>query len=63
MIYQRFEANPDLEYDFYLAAELGMTVAELRERMSNREYEEWNMYHARRAQQEELRRKVAESHG
>lgn len=63
MIYQRFETNPDLEYDFYLAAELGMTVAELRERMSNVEYEEWNMYHARRAQQEELRRKVAESHG
>lgn len=34
-----------------------MTVAEMRERMSNQEFVEWTMYHARKAQREELEAK------
>jgi hypothetical protein len=33
-----------------------MTVAELRERMSNDEYMRWSVYYARRGQQAELER-------
>lgn len=31
-----------------------MTVAEMNERMSNAEFVEWRVYHARRAQRQEL---------
>lgn len=36
-----------------------MTVGELKERMSNQEYVEWAMYHARKAQKEELQSKLS----
>lgn len=49
------ESNPDLEFDFFLAAKLHMTVADLRERMSNQEWQYWSIYYARIAQREQLR--------
>lgn len=36
-----------------------MTVGELKERMSNQEFVEWSMYHARKAQKEEVASKLA----
>lgn len=51
----RFEQNPDLEFEFYLAEKLGgITVAELRERMSADEYMHWAIFYARRAQRQQL---------
>jgi hypothetical protein len=35
------------------------TVREMEERMSNQEFVEWAMYHARKAQKEELANKLA----
>lgn len=48
------EADPSLEFEFFLAAKLGMTVAELRERMPNREFVAWGTYFGRQAQRHEL---------
>ena len=50
------EADPSLEFDHFLAAKLSMTVAELRERLSNDEYMRWEVYYAREAQRIELAR-------
>lgn len=50
------EDDPDLEFEFFLAAELGMTVARLRAEMSNGEYVYWTRYYGRKAQREELER-------
>ena len=36
-----FQNNPDLRFQFKLARELGMTVAELRSEMPLKEYNEW----------------------
>ena len=36
-----FKNNPDLRFQFKLARELGMTVAELRSKMPLKEYNEW----------------------
>lgn len=36
-----FQNNPDLRFQFKLARELGMTVAELRSKMPLKEYNEW----------------------
>ena len=41
-------------FDFFLADRLRMTVAEMRERMSNAEYVKWCAFHALRLQREEL---------
>lgn len=49
-----FQANPDLEFEFFLAAELGMTVGRLREELSSDEFLYWGTYYARKAQREEL---------
>lgn len=49
-----FTANPDLEFEFYLAQKLSMTVGELRERMSNAEFVQWVAYYSKRAQAQEL---------
>jgi hypothetical protein len=38
---------------------LGMTVAQLREVISNREYVQWQVYLGRRGQQQDLANKVA----
>lgn len=48
------EDDPSLEFEYYLADRLGMTVARLRAEMSNQEYIEWEMFHARKAQRQEL---------
>lgn len=38
----------------YLAQKLGMTVARLRQEMSNAEFVRWDVYYGRLAQQQEL---------
>lgn len=50
-----FEATPDLEFEFYLAQKLAMTVEELRHRMSGEEFIRWHIYYARKAQREEAK--------
>lgn len=51
-----FESNPDLEFDFFLTQKLGgMTVDEMRERMSSQEWMEWSIYYGREAQRQQLR--------
>jgi hypothetical protein len=40
-----------------------MTVAELRQRMGNREFQEWAIFYARRAQRQELEILKARSKG
>jgi len=50
------ENNPELEFEFYLAQKLGMTVAQLRAEMPNQEFVEWATYYGRKAQREELER-------
>lgn len=54
------EADPDLEFEHFLAAELGMTVADMRARMSQDEYVRWGVYYGRKAQREELELKRAQ---
>lgn len=48
------DSNGTLEFEFFLAAKLGMTVAEMRLRMSSQEFVHWDIYYARIAQREEL---------
>ena len=57
--YLAFEADPELEFEFYLAEQLHMTVARLREEMSCDEMLRWSVYYARRRQAEELAAKRA----
>lgn len=47
------------EFEFFLAGELRMTVADLRGRMSNAEFVAWSVYHGRRAQEREMADKRA----
>lgn len=51
-----FETNNELEFEFFLAQKLGMTVARLRREMENHEFVHWGMYYSRKAQQAELAR-------
>lgn len=54
------ERNPTLEFEHYLCSKLGgMTVQEMRERMSNLEFVSWSVYFGRKAQREELAAKSA----
>lgn len=54
-IYERFEANPSEEFDFFLALKLGWrSVAELRRGMSMQEWQHWSIYFQRRQQEREL---------
>lgn len=48
------ETNPELEFEFYLADRLRMTVDELRAKMTNDEFIKWSVYHGRRAQKQEM---------
>lgn len=50
------ENDPDLEFEFFLAQKLGMTVGGLRAGMSSQEFMEWGIYYARIAQRQELER-------
>ena len=45
-----------MEFEFYLAQKLGMTVGRMREEMDNQEFVYWSRYYARKAQAEELER-------
>lgn len=50
-----------MEAEFFLADRLGMTVSRLRDEMSNAEFVAWCMYHARKAQRQELAMKKAQA--
>lgn len=54
--YLRFETSPDVEFEFYLATQLGMTVGQMREDMSSDEFMSWSVYYGRKAQREQLAR-------
>lgn len=49
----------DLEFEFFLAEKLGMTVADLRRRMTQHEFVQWGVYFGRKAQRQELEAKRA----
>lgn len=49
-----FLLDPDFEFEFYLAEQLKMTVADLRDRIGQREFLEWQVYYGRQAQKQEL---------
>lgn len=55
--YKAFLTNPDLEFDFFLAEKLHMTVAEMRQRVSGQEHLEWSIYYARKAQDAQLQQR------
>lgn len=57
--YLELEENPDLEFEFFLAQKLGMTVARLRSEMSNGEFVYWSRFYMRKAQRDELESKRA----
>lgn len=44
----------DLEFEYFLAQKLSMTVGEMRERMSGEEYTGWSVYFGRKTQREQL---------
>lgn len=45
----------DLEFEHFLCQKLGgMTLAEMRQRMSSEEYIDWSVYYGRKAQREQL---------
>lgn len=46
-----------MEFEFFLAERLRMTVGEMRERMSNAEFVRWSVYYGRKAQSAELEAK------
>lgn len=48
------DRSPETEFEFFLASKLGMTVGELRQRMSNDEFVTWQMFYARKQQREEI---------
>ncbi len=52
-----FATDPEREFTFYLADRLKMTVGDMEARMGNKEFVEWAMYHAHRAQKRELAEK------
>ncbi len=53
-MYLEFERDTDLEMEFYVAEQLGMTVAALRRDMTNDEFLRWAVYFARKAQRRQL---------
>lgn len=52
--YLLLDRNPETEFEFFLATKLGMTVARLREEMSQREFVAWSIYYQRLAQLQEM---------
>lgn len=59
------ERNPELEFEFFLAQKLSMTVAQMRHQVSSEEFLHWYIFFARKAQREELEvmKMEAKSHG
>lgn len=56
----------ELEFEFYLAEKLGMTVSRLRQEMSSFEFMQWGVYFGRKAQRQEMevkRARQGSSHG
>lgn len=53
------DSRPDLEFDYVLAEKLGMTVGELRRRMSQAEWLGWYVYLGRKAQRREMAQLMA----
>jgi hypothetical protein len=53
-MYQAMETDPSIEFDHFLAQKLGMTVEEMRHRMSQEEHTAWQVYYGRKAQREEI---------
>lgn len=43
-----------LEFEFYLAERLNMTVDRMRREVSAREFMQWSVYYSRKAQKQEL---------
>lgn len=54
MVYLEFQAHPDMEEEFFVAEQLGMTVARLRAEMGNDEYVRWLVYFGRRGQRDQI---------
>jgi hypothetical protein len=50
------ETDPTLEFEYFLAQKLGMTVARMRRELSNDEFMHWGIFYQRKAQQVELER-------
>lgn len=44
----------ELEFEFFLAEKLRMTVAQLRRGMTAQEFMQWGVYYGRKAQKQEL---------
>lgn len=64
MTYERAFMEGSLDaFDFLLAERLGMTVGELRDRMSNDEYLQWRAYIKWRNAMQELELKSAQAGG
>ena len=49
-----FDADSDLEFDFFLAEKLGMTVERMRASVSADEWLRWAIYYGRKAQRRHL---------
>lgn len=60
-MYHEMERDGDVEWEFYIAQKLGMTVQDMCERMSNEEFEQWKVYWGRVAQKRELAEKMAKT--
>jgi len=58
--YLAFEDDPGLEFEYFLAQKLGMTVSRLRAELDNSEFVYWTRYYARKQQREELARKMGD---
>lgn len=54
MVYLEFEKDHELEMEFYIAEQLGLTMSRLRAEMSNDEFTRWAIYFARKAQRRQL---------
>lgn len=57
--YLAFENDPGLEFEYFLAQKLGMTVARLRAEMDGGEFVYWTRFYARKQQAQELARLTA----
>jgi len=56
-MYLAMETDPNLEFEFFLAEKLGMTVARLRQEISVQEFVGWGVYYGRKAQRQEMEAK------
>jgi hypothetical protein len=53
--YLDLDADPDLEFSYFLALQLGIgTVGEMQERMTNAEFVVWSRYFAREGQKRQV---------